>query len=293
MESLTTLFLAPPGTLSITLLAGVFGLLIGSFLNVVIHRLPIMLQREFDAACAEECGKEVPQPEPFNLAVPRSACPHCGHKITASENIPVLSYLALGGRCSGCKAKISLRYPAVELFTAVLTAFIVWKIGAGWEGLAAVLFGFLMIAMTGIDLDTMYLPDDLTYPLLWLGLLVNLNGAFTPLRDAVIGAVAGFMVLYLIDWAYRKVKGVPVAMGGGDMKLLAGLGAWFGWSMLPAVLLMASIVGSVVGIYMIVFGGNSVDKKIPFGPYLAGAGLITLLWLPQIEQLMAWYLQRS
>ena len=285
-----TLIFAAPGTLGAALVAGLLGLLIGSFLNVVIYRMPKMMQREFDDACAENCGKAPVHTDTFNLSVPRSACPHCGHKITAMENVPVISYLLLGGKCRGCKAPISLRYPAIELLTGALSAYMVWHFGSGWLGMAALLFGFLIIAMTFIDLDTQFLPDDLTYPLLWLGLLVNLNAYIVPLRDAVIGAVAGYMALWSVNALYklwRKTDG----MGNGDFKLLGALGAWMGVSMLPAIILLSSVVGAVVGIAMIVFGSHGRETRIPFGPYLTGAGLIALLYGSQISAMMQRYLQ--
>ncbi len=284
-----TLIFAAPGTLGAALVAGLLGLLIGSFLNVVIYRMPKMMQREFDDACAENCGKEPVHTDTFNLSVPRSACPHCGHKITALENVPVISYLVLRGKCRGCKAPISLRYPAIELLTGALSAYMVWHFGSGWLGMAALLFGFLIIAMTFIDLDTQFLPDDLTYPLLWLGLLVNLNANIVPLRDAVIGAVAGYMALWSVNALYklwRKTDG----MGNGDFKLLGALGAWMGVSMLPAIILLSSVVGAVVGIAMIVFGSHGRETRIPFGPYLTGAGLIALLYGPEISAMMQRYL---
>lgn len=284
------LLFAAPGTLGPTLVAAVLGLLLGSFLNVVIYRMPKMMQREFDNACAENCGKEPPHTDTFNLSVPRSACPHCGHKITALENIPVLSYLVLRGKCRGCKAPISKRYPTIEALSGFLAATMVWQFGSGWAGLAAMAFVLLLIALTFIDLDTQFLPDDLTYPLLWLGLLINLNGTFATLRDAVIGAIAGYMALWLVNAAYklwRKVDG----MGGGDLKLLGALGAWMGWQMLPAIILLSSLVGALVGIAMIVFGGHNRETKIPFGPYLTGAGLLAMLYGAQVNALIERFLQ--
>ena len=284
-----TLLFAAPGNLGAALVAGLLGLLIGSFLNVVIYRMPKMMQREFDDACAENCGKEPVHTDTFNLSVPRSACPHCGHKITAMENVPVISYLVLGGKCRGCKAPISLRYPAIELLTGALTAYMVWHFGSGWLGLGAMVFGFLIIAMTFIDLDTQFLPDDLTYPLLWLGLLINLNGAIVPLRDAVIGAVAGYLALWSVNALYKLWKKTD-GMGNGDFKLLGALGAWMGWSMLPAIILLSSVVGAIVGIAMIVFGSHGRETRIPFGPYLTGAGLIALLYGVEISAMMQRYL---
>ena len=283
------LLFAAPGSLAPALVAALLGLLIGSFLNVVIYRMPIMMQREFDDACAENCGKPPAHTDTFNLSVPRSACPHCGHRITALENIPVLSYLALIGKCSSCKAPISARYPAIELLSGVLAAAMVWNFGSGWLGMAAMLFGFLVIAMTFIDIDTQFLPDDLTYPLLWLGLLVNLNGAIVPLKDAVIGAVAGYMALWSVNALYKLVRKTD-GMGAGDFKLLAALGAWMGWAMLPAIILLSSAVGALIGIVMIVLAGQGRETRIPFGPYLTGAGLLALLYREPIMGLMQfWY----
>ena len=274
---LETLLFAPPGSVGAALAAALFGLLIGSFLNVVIYRIPKMMQRESDNYVAHESGRELPHTDRFNLMVPRSACPHCGHQITALENIPVISWLALRGKCSACKAPIPARYPAVEVLTAVLSALMIWTFGSGWTGLAALVFTFALIAMTFIDFDTQLLPDDLTYPLLWLGLLVNLNGMFAPLHEAVIGAAAGYMVLWSIYWLFKLATGKE-GMGYGDFKLLAALGAWFGWTMLPTIILLSSVVGAVVGISLIVFTKHGREKPIPFGPYLAIAGLVAMLF---------------
>ncbi|MBP1207007.1 leader peptidase (prepilin peptidase)/N-methyltransferase [Duganella sp. 1411] len=271
------LLFAPAADLAISLIAGLFGLLIGSFLNVVIHRLPKMMQRESDNYCAVEAGKEEVHTGRYNLMVPRSACPHCHHQITALENIPVVSYLVLRGKCSNCKAPISPRYPAIELLTGVLSALLVWKLGTGWQGLGGLFFLYSLVALTFIDADTQLLPDDLTYPLIWAGLLLNVNGTFVPLRDAVIGAAAGYLALWTIYWAYKLVRGRE-GMGYGDFKLLAALGAWMGWTTLPAIVLMASLVGAVVGIALMVVNRRGFDYQIPFGPYLAAAGLITFLY---------------
>ena len=276
---------AAPGALGPTIVAAVLGLLLGSFLNVVIYRMPKMMEREFENACAENCGKEPVHTDTFTLSTPRSACPCCGHKIAWYENIPVISYLFLGGKCKGCKAHISLRYPAIELLAGGLSALMIWHFGSGWAGMGAMAFGLLIIAMTFIDLDTMYLPDDLTYSLLWLGLLVNLTGAFASLRDAVIGAVAGYMTLWCVNELYKLVRKRD-GMGGGDLKLLGALGAWMGWQMLPAIILLSSVVGALVGIAMIVFKNHGREQPIPFGPYLTGAGLLGLLYGPEITVLM-------
>ncbi len=271
------LLFAAPGSLASAAVAGVLGLLIGSFLNVVIHRLPQMMQRETDNYVAHESGNPLPHQDRYNLVVPRSACPHCGHAITAWENIPVVSYLALRGKCLGCKAPISARYPAVELLTGALSFYLIWNFGSGAAGLASLLFAWLLIAMTFIDADTQLLPDDLTYPLLWAGLLINLQGTFVPLGDAVIGAVAGYLVLWTVYWAFKLVTGKE-GMGYGDFKLLAALGAWLGWKMLPVIILLSSLVGAVVGIALIVLYKHGREKPIPFGPYLAAAGMIAMLY---------------
>ncbi|MEC5215823.1 leader peptidase (prepilin peptidase)/N-methyltransferase [Actimicrobium sp. GrIS 1.19] len=271
------LFLSLPGNALGSAFAGIIGLLIGSFLNVVIYRVPKMMQRESDNYVAVESGKPLPHDDRFNLMVPRSACPKCGHAISAIENIPVLSYLALRGKCRQCKTPISIRYPLVELFTGLLSAALVWHFGAGLAGMATLVFAWLLIAMSCIDADTQLLPDDLTYPLLWCGLLVNLNATFVPLDEAVIGAALGYVSLWTIYWAFKLLTGKE-GMGYGDFKLLAALGAWMGWKMLPAIVLMSSVVGAVVGIALIVFSKRGRDNPIPFGPYLAAAGMISLLF---------------
>ena len=272
-----TLLMAPPGDLLAALLACVFGLLVGSFLNVVIHRVPKMMQRESENYVAHESGKPLPHAERFNLMVPRSACPHCGHRITALENIPVLSYLALRGKCSACKAPISARYPVIEALTGALSGWLIWQFGGGLPGLAVLVFAWMLIAMTFIDADTQLLPDDLTLPLLWLGLLVNLNGTFAPLQDAVIGAALGYLCLWLIFWAFKLATGKE-GMGYGDFKLLAALGAWLGWKMLPVIVLLSSVVGAVVGIALIILAKRGRDIPMPFGPYLAAAGMLAMLY---------------
>ena len=277
------LFLAPPGSIFATVTAGIFGLLIGSFLNVVIHRLPKMMQRESDNYVAQECSKPLPHSDRYNLTVPRSACPHCGHRITALENIPVLSYLFLRGKCAACKAPISPRYPIIEFITGALSAILIWHFGSGLAGLATLVFAYLLIAMTFIDADTQLLPDDLTLPLLWCGLLINLNGTFVPLKDAVIGAAAGYLSLWSVYWLFKLTTGKE-GMGYGDFKLLAALGAWLGWIMLPVIILLSSIVGALVGISLIVFAKHGRSNPIPFGPYLAAAGMIALLYGQTIVQ---------
>lgn len=277
------LFLLQTSPLIFALLAGIIGLVVGSFLNVVIHRLPKMMEREWHAQCAELNGQTPPPTPRYNLLVPRSACPHCGLAINTLENIPVLSYLFLRGRCKGCGKSISPRYPIVEAFSGILSAYAAWHFGFGPAGLAAIVFVWALIALTCIDLDTQLLPDDITLPLLWLGLLLNLNNVFTSLPNAVIGAVAGYLVLWSVYWAFRLATGKE-GMGFGDFKLLAAIGAWLGWTMLPLVILLSSVVGAVVGISLIVFAKHGRNIPIPFGPYLAGGGLIALFWGQALTQ---------
>lgn len=274
---------AAPGSVLPALVATLFGLLIGSFLNVVIHRMPKMMQREFENYVAQENNQPLPHTTPYNLTVPRSACPHCGHQITALENIPVLSYMILGGKCKSCKAPISARYPIVEALTGLLSALLIWHLGSGWAGLSSLLFLYLLIAMTFIDADTQLLPDDLTLPLLWAGLLINLNSVFVPLPEAVIGAAAGYAALWAVYWLFKLTTGKE-GMGYGDFKLLAAIGAWLGWKMLPLVILLSSLVGALVGIALISLTRHGRDNPIPFGPYLAVAGLIAMLYGDSIVQ---------
>ena len=269
------------------------GLMVGSFLNVVIHRLPIMMERDWKAQCLDYLGDKVTVNAPevvsdskYNLVVPRSACPGCGQKITALQNIPVVSYIALGGKCSGCKAPISVRYPLVEILTGALTGFFAWHFGVTWMAAFTIVFLWALIALTFIDADTTLLPDDITLPLLWLGLLVNLGGVFTDIASATLGAAGGYLVLWSVFWAFKVVTGKE-GMGYGDFKLLAAIGAWLGWQILPLVILLSAAVGTVVGIGGIILRGKDRGAKLPFGPYLAAAGLIALLWGVQLN---AWYL---
>jgi leader peptidase (prepilin peptidase)/N-methyltransferase len=268
-------------------LCTILGLMVGSFLNVVIHRLPKMMERDWLAQCAEinhePHGGEAPHTPRYNLLVPRSACPHCGHMISALENIPVISYLLLRGKCRGCGAPISARYPVVEAISGLLSAFVAWHFGFGPAAFAALFFVWAMLALTFIDFDTQLLPDDITLPLLWLGLLVNLSGTFTSLSGAVIGAVAGYLALWSVYWLFKLVTGKE-GMGYGDFKLLAAIGAWLGWQMLPLVILLSALVGAVVGITLIVVARHGRNIPIPFGPYLAGAGLIALFWGQTLTQ---------
>lgn len=258
-------------------LAGVMGLAVGSFLNVVIHRLPKMMEREWQEQCAELSGKPAEPLPPYNLFKPGSACPRCGHKIGALENIPIISYLVQRGKCKGCGAPISVRYPIVEALCGILSAYAAGSLGFGAAGLGALLLIWALIALTFIDLDTQLLPDGITMPLLWLGLLFNLAGTYTDLRSAVIGAVAGYLALWSVYWLFKLITGKE-GMGYGDFKLLGALGAWLGWQMLPLIILLSSAVGAVVGIALIVIARHGRNVPIPFGPYLAGGGLIALLW---------------
>ncbi len=265
------------------ILCGGFGLLIGSFLNVVIHRLPKIMEHDWGAQCAALRGEDASSAAPYNLMVPRSACPSCGHLIGALENIPVLSYAWLRGKCAGCGAPISLRYPLVEALTGLLSAFTAWHFGFGWAAAGALLLVWMLIALTFIDFDTQLLPDDITLPLLWLGLLFNLGGVFVPLDQAVVGAIMGYMVLWSIYWLFKLITGKE-GMGYGDFKLLAAIGAWLGWKMLPLVILLSSFIGALVGIVLIVLAQRGRSVPIPFGPYLAGGGLVALFWGAPILQ---------
>lgn len=260
-----------------------FSLLVGSFLNVLIHRLPKMMEAEWHAQCAELRGETVAEPARYNLWVPRSACPKCCHQITALENIPLLSWLWLRGRCSSCGTPISARYPLVELLTAVLSAAVAWKWGMSMQTVGALLLVWMLVSLAFIDLDTTLLPDSLTLLLLWLGLLFNMNGYFASLPDAVAGAMAGYLVLWSVYWLFKLVTGKD-GMGFGDFKLLAAIGAWLGWQMLPVTLLLSSVVGAAIGIAMIVFVKHDRRVPIPFGPYLAGGGLVALFFGQDLTQ---------
>ena len=267
-----------------TLTALFTGLCVGSFLNVVVHRLPKMLERDWKAQCAELRG-EAPEAMPaYNLFVPRSACPACGRQITALQNVPVVSWLVLRGKCAACKAPISPRYPVVEVLGGVLAAYAVWRFGVTPRGLGACVLLWTLLALTMIDFDTQLLPDSLTLPLLWAGLLVNLWGGFSPLPDAVIGAVAGYLSLWTIYWLFKLIRGKE-GMGHGDFKLLAALGAWLGWQVLPVIVLLSSVVGAVIGLLLIVFKGRDHNVPLAFGPYLAIAGAIALFFGPTLGKL--------
>jgi len=258
-------------------IAGLLGLCVGSFLNVVIHRLPRMMEREWQAQCAELRGAPPPDEEALSLSRPRSRCPHCGHRITALENIPLFSYLLLRGKCAGCGQRISPRYPLVELLTGLFSAYAAWHFGPTLQLAGALLLIWALVALAAIDLDTQLLPDSITLPLLWLGLAFNLRATFAELPAAVIGAMAGYLALWSVFWLFKLATGKE-GMGYGDFKLLAALGAWLGWTMLPAIVLLSSVVGALVGITLIVAARHGRNVPIPFGPYLAAAGIITLFW---------------
>ncbi|MFP3874713.1 MAG: prepilin peptidase [Thiohalophilus sp.] len=271
----------------------VLGLLVGSFLNVVILRLPVMLHQHWRSDCLDyltehhphqlKPGEPAAEQAPYNLLTPASRCPHCGHAIRAWENIPVLSYLFLKGRCSSCRTPIARRYPLIELASGLLAAVTAWQFGVTPLAAFAILLTWALIVLTVIDYDHFYLPDNIVLPMLWLGLLLNSQGLFTDIYSALFGAMAGYLVLWSVYQLFKLLTGKE-GMGYGDFKLLAMLGAWLGWQMLPAVILLSSVVGAVVGITLILFNRHQAGKPIPFGPYLAAAGWIALLWGPQLNQ---------
>lgn len=261
---------------------------IGSFLNVVIHRLPKMMEREWRAQCAQLRDEPAPAEERLNLVAPSSRCPSCGHPITALENVPVLSYVLLRGRCSACKAKIGVRYPVIEILAGLAGAWCAAKFGFSLAALGAMLFLWAMLAASAIDFDTQLLPDAITLPLLWLGLLINVPGTFIDLRSAVIGAAAGYLSLWSVYWLFKLATGKE-GMGFGDFKLLGAIGAWCGWQMLPLVILMSSLIGAIAGVGLILLAKRGRSVPIPFGPYLAGAGIVALFWGPQLTR---YYLMR-
>ncbi|MDO9450030.1 MAG: A24 family peptidase [Rugosibacter sp.] len=265
------------------LIVGLLGLAVGSFLNVVIHRLPIMMERDWTTQCADLRGDAPPVFEPLSLSHPRSRCPKCSHAITVTENIPLFSWLFLRGRCSTCKTPISIRYPLVELTTAALFIFAAMHFGLTAAGWGAMIFIAALISLTCIDYDTQLLPDNITLPLLWIGLLFNLFGTYTDLKSAVIGAIAGYLSLWSVYWLFKLVTGKE-GMGYGDFKLLAALGAWLGWQMLPITILLSSLVGAIVGISLIVVSKHDRQEPIPFGPYLAAAGVVALIWGKSLTQ---------
>ena len=264
----------------------ILGLMVGSFLNVVIYRLPKIMEQEWHNNCLELQGKEVPTQDKLSLSLPRSACPNCNHQISAVENVPVISYLFLGGKCKGCKTKISMRYPLVEALTGALLGFVAYQFGYSSTTLFAWLFTLALITLTFIDFDTQLLPDDITLPLLWLGLLFNLNAGFTDLKSAVIGAAVGYLILWSVYWLFKLATGKE-GMGYGDFKLLAAIGAWFGWQLIPAVILLSSVLGAGIGIALILLRGKTGNTAIPFGPFLALGGIAALFFG---QQLASFYL---
>lgn len=275
MTSLAIFFANSPLALAGSAL--VLGLVVGSFLNVVIHRLPIMLDRTWRRQCDEIAGKPPAREEPYNLVSPRSQCPACGHRISALENIPLVSFAVLGGKCRGCSKPISWRYPGVELATGILSAAVAWHFGFSVATGAALLFTWSLVALTVIDYDHQLLPDSITLPLLWLGLLFNLGTVFVSTQSAVIGAAAGYLSLWTVYQLFRLVTGRE-GMGFGDFKLFAAFGAWLGWQQLPLIILLSSFVGAVVGLGGILLLGRDRAMPIPFGPFLCVAAWIALLW---------------
>jgi len=276
--------------LALLCFALVLGLIIGSFLNVVIYRLPVMMQREWTEQCHEfleledDHKKTSDNPATLNLAKPDSHCPKCKHELTAFENIPILSYLLQAGKCRNCKAPISLRYPLIEAVTGIVTLLIAYQYGYSWLTLAILILTWSLIVLTMIDYDHQLLPDDITIPILWLGLIINYFGLITTLEAAVLGAVAGYLILWAVYWLFKILTGKE-GMGQGDFKLLAALGAWMGWQALPQIILLSSLIGALIGIGLILIKGRDKNIPIPFGPYLAGAGFVSLLWNEELAQL--------
>ena len=259
---------------------GLLGLMVGSFLNVVIHRLPIMLERGWRAECRAFLGEDAAEDdtaEPYNLVVPRSRCPACGKLVKAAENIPVISYLVLRGRCSGCGAGISARYPAVELLTALLSVAVAWKFGVSWQTTAGLVLTWSLVALSCIDIDRQILPDAISLPVLWLGLVLSVFGLFVDSSTSILGAAFGYLSLWSVFHLFKLATGKE-GMGYGDLKLLALLGAWLGWSKLPTIILLSSLVGAVIGLAMVLLLRHDRRVPIPFGPYLAAAGWIALIW---------------
>ena len=271
--------------LAFVLLAGITGLLVGSFLNVVIWRLPKMLERDWREQAHDILGLPGETPLPtYNLLLPHSQCPHCGHRIRAWENIPLLSYVFLRGRCSACAAAISARYPLTELACGLLSAFVAWHFGFGWPAALVLVMTWGLLAMSLIDAEHQILPDVLVLPLMWLGLVVNSFGLFVSLHEALWGAIAGYSVLWSVFWLFKLITGKD-GMGHGDFKLLAMLGAWGGWQILPLTILLSSLVGAIIGLFILRLRNAKTSTPIPFGPYLAIAGWIALLWGGQITDL--------
>jgi leader peptidase (prepilin peptidase)/N-methyltransferase len=292
MQSILAVY--PPEVL--ILFAGVLGLLVGSFLNVVIYRLPMMMERDFRVEATRilngeaAARKEAEAQGRFNLMVPRSLCPKCKTKITALQNIPIISWLVLRGKCANCKTSVSARYPVIEAVTGMLTALIIFKLGANWAGIGGMLLLWSLVALTMIDYDTQLLPDQITLPLVWAGIVFSViphSGVFpaTDLQSSVFGAIAGYLTLWSIYWGFKLVTGKE-GMGYGDFKLLAALGAWLGWQLLPVIILLSAVVGAVTGIAMILLAGHKRETPIPFGPYLAGAGILAMLWGAELNALL-------
>ena len=281
---------SPPLLLS---LAGVLGLIVGSFLNVVIHRLPIMMEQRWrqearDYLAEGPSAAPAPPAEAFNLLVPRSRCPYCSRPISALENIPVFSYLLLRGRCAGCKERIPLRYPIIEIAAGLLAVAVAWRFGPTTAGGAALVLTWALLCLSAIDIDRQLLPDSITLPLLWLGLLLSLGGVFVGSHAGIIGAAAGYLALWLVYMAFKLLTRKE-GMGHGDFKLLAALGAWLGWQALPLIILLSSVVGAAIGLALILVRGRDRNVPIPFGPYLAAAGWITLMWGDSIAHAyLAW-----
>jgi len=288
---MTILTLIQTNSLAYILLATILGLIIGSFLNVVIYRTPVALMRRWQRDCQELNGQTTVSDtqEKFNLVTPRSRCPHCGHAITALENIPVASYLWLRGKCSACRKPISIRYPLIEVLSATLAAITAWHFGFNAAGIAAIVLAWLLIALSFIDIDHQLLPDVMVLPFLWVGLLLNLFNVFTTLPQAVIGAAAGYLSLWLVFHLFKLITGKD-GMGYGDFKLFALFGAWLGWQYLPLIILLSSFIGALIGISLIIFQGRDRAQPLPFGPYLAIAGWVAMLWG---EEIMRQYFQMA
>ncbi len=277
---------------------GIFSLMIGSFLNAAIYRIPKMMHNEWHQECREllqdedsnqQESAESKKEEKFNLMTPRSVCPSCGHMITALENIPVLSYLFLGGKCSSCKTGISLQYPLIEIFTALLSIFVAWKFGFSWQTLAALVLAWTLITLSIIDAKTLLLPDNLTLPLMWIGIAVNYQHLFVDLQSSVLGAMIGYLSLWTIFQLFKLATGKE-GMGFGDFKILAALGAWGGWQILPFTIFVASLFGAIFGILWMAIKRDKNANMIPFGPWLASAGFIAFLWRDEVMQMMNGYL---
>ena len=264
-----------PGALMFAV--GLLGLCVGSLLNVVIHRLPKMMEAQWREECAALDGREPPPAETYNLFTPRSACPQCKAPITAMQNVPVVSWLVLRGKCANCKTPISARYPLVELIGGALAILVTWRFGYSAALAFALVYGWVMLAVTCFDLDTQLLPVDLTLPLLWIGLIANAFGVFTDLRSAVLGAAGGYMILWSVYWAFRLIA-KKEGMGFGDFKLLAAIGAWTGWQVLPVAIIVSAGLGAVIGSLVLWLSKKGADTRIPFGPYLALGGIVALLW---------------